>query len=45
VKAFSEDDPFPGFDVHEADDALEPILVGDQVQVVQFLVGGQVVRL
>ena len=38
MKALSEDDPIAGFDFEEADDALEPLHVGDDVEVVQQFV-------
>ncbi len=38
MKTFSQDDPVPGLDVGVADDALEHLLVRDQVEVVQLLV-------
>ena len=45
METFSQDDPVTGFDVHEADDAFESLLVRDQVNVVQLLVGSQTVGL
>jgi hypothetical protein len=45
MKAFSQDDPVPGLDVCVADDALEHLLVRDQVEVVQLLVRSQTVSL
>ena len=38
VKAFSQNNAISGFDFQEADDALEPLHVGDDVEVVQQLV-------
>ena len=38
VEALSQNNPISGFDFQEADDALEPLNVGDDVKVVQQLV-------
>ena len=38
MEAFSQNNPISGFDFQEADDALEPLNVGDDVKVVQQLV-------
>ncbi len=45
MKTFSQDDAVPGLDVGVADDALEHLLVRDQVEVVQLLVRSQTVSL
>jgi hypothetical protein len=45
MEALSEDDPIAGFDFEEADDTLEPLHVGDDVEVVQKLVIVEVLHL
>jgi hypothetical protein len=45
METFSQDDPVSGLDIGVADDALEHLLVRDQVEVVQLLVRSQTVSL
>ncbi len=45
MKTFSQDDAVSGLDIGVADDALEHLLVRDQVEVVQLLVRSQTVSL
>ena len=45
METLPEDDPIAGFDFEEANDALEPLHVGDDVEVVQQLVVVKVLNL
>ena len=45
METLPEDDPIAGFDFEEADDTLEPLHVGDDVEVIQQLVVVKVLNL
>ena len=45
VETLPEDDPIAGFDFEEADDALEPLHVGGDVEVVQQFVVVKILNL